>query len=128
VSTSTPPNVLLIASLLWAAQQNGHPELNGKTPMVYLNIVADECVANIAAKLEYMGPYRSAKDRIGLRKINDAKEKDLLVSLDKTNLGEPITGNIGVDIVFVAAAKGYKLLATMPSSLDVERHSSERSF
>jgi S-sulfo-L-cysteine synthase (O-acetyl-L-serine-dependent) len=90
--------------------------------MVYLNRVADGCVANIAAKLEYMEPCGSVKDRIGLSKINDDEEKGILVSLDKTILGEPTTGNTSVATVFVATARGYKLLATMPSLLNVERH------
>jgi len=101
---------------------NSITETIGDTPLVRLARLPKEAgvKANILLKLEFFNPIASVKDRIGVAMI-EALEREHKISPDKTTLVEPTSGNTGIALAFVAAAKGYKLILTMPESFSIER-------
>ena len=101
--------------------------LIGNTPLVRLSRIAEGTSAEIVAKCEFMNPGGSVKDRIGLSMIDDA-ERDGRIEPGRTTIVEPTSGNTGVALAMVGAARGYRVILTMPETMTVERRNLLKAF
>ena len=97
-------------------------ELIGNTPLVRLNRITKGAKAEVVTKLESFNPIGSVKDRIGVAMIVDAEEKGLIKK--DTIIVEPTSGNTGISLAFVCAARGYRLILTMPDTMSMGGDSS----
>ena len=105
---------------------NSVSELVGQTPIVKLNRLVDENSAEVYLKLEYMNPGSSVKDRIALAMIEAAEEAGTLKQGD--TIVEPTSGNTGIGLAMIAAAKGYKSILVMPETMSMERRNLLRAY
>jgi cysteine synthase A len=102
-------------------------ELIGRTPLLRLNRVSEETGAEVLGKLESFNPGGSVKDRIGLAMI-EAAERDGRITPGKTTIIEPTSGNTGVALSMVAAARGYAMVLTMPDTMSLERRALLKAY
>ena len=101
-------------------------DLVGQTPIVKLNNLSDENSADVYLKLEYFNPGSSVKDRIALAMVEAAEKSGQLKAGD--TIIEPTSGNTGIGLALVAAAKGYKAILVMPETMSLERRNLLRAY